>query len=132
MNTRLILGLGAQLLATACLAQPVSLPDGVGYEVVRPGSGETPRPTSTVTISFTASTARLGTIDDTSRHGGPVRVELSRSIKCWSIAIPRMQVGGTARLTCPPATAYGGIGTSRIPPNETLHFLVRLDSIARL
>jgi FKBP-type peptidyl-prolyl cis-trans isomerase FkpA len=39
-----------------------------------------------------------------------------------------MKVGSTARLTCPPAIAYGerGAGSGLIPPNATLQFDVEL------
>jgi FKBP-type peptidyl-prolyl cis-trans isomerase FkpA len=45
--------------------------------------------------------------------------------------VSRMKVGGKAKLTCPPAIAYGARGTpgGPIPPNATLFFEVELLSI---
>jgi FKBP-type peptidyl-prolyl cis-trans isomerase FkpA len=41
-----------------------------------------------------------------------------------------MKVGGTAKLTCPSATAYGERGAGGvIPPNATLLFQVELLAI---
>ena len=37
-----------------------------------------------------------------------------------------MKVGGKARLTCPPETAYGKKGAGKIPPDTTLVFEVEL------
>lgn len=43
-----------------------------------------------------------------------------------------MKPGGKARLTCPPAIAYGERGAGNvIPPNATLQFEIELLSVRR-
>ena len=37
-----------------------------------------------------------------------------------------MKVGGTAKLTCPPETAYGSRAIGAIPPNSLLNFEIQL------
>jgi FKBP-type peptidyl-prolyl cis-trans isomerase FkpA len=48
-------------------------------------------------------------------------------VKCWTESAQRIKLGGKARLTCPPAIAYGEHGAGKlIPPNSTLRFEVEL------
>ena len=61
------------------------------------------------------------------KNGGPAEFPLDRVIKCWTEGVQRLQVGGSARLTCPPSIAYGERGAGgTIPPNTTLQFEVEL------
>jgi FKBP-type peptidyl-prolyl cis-trans isomerase FkpA len=55
---------------------------------------------------------------------------LNRVIKCWTEGLQRMKVGGTAKLTCPAAIAYGDKGAGgEIPPGAVLRFEVELLAI---
>jgi FKBP-type peptidyl-prolyl cis-trans isomerase FkpA len=65
--------------------------------------------------------------DSSYARGQPAEFPLDRVIKCWTEGVQRMQIGGKAKLTCPPAIAYGDRGAgSVIPPGATLQFEVEL------
>jgi peptidylprolyl isomerase len=53
-------------------------------------------------------------------------LETGQLIKGWTQGIPGMKVGGRRELIIPAALAYGAKGTSGIPPNEPLVFVIDL------
>jgi len=64
------------------------------------------------------------------KRGKPADLPLGGVIKCWSTGLQMMKVGGKAKLTCPPQTAYGDHNVGGvIPPNSTLTFEVELLAI---
>ncbi len=90
------------------------------------GTGLQPTAQDTVEVHY-HGTLEDGTVFDSSvERGQPAKFPLTRVIRCWTLGIPQMKVGGKATLTCPPDLAYGERSTGRIPANATLIFEVEL------
>jgi FKBP-type peptidyl-prolyl cis-trans isomerase FkpA len=105
----------------------VRLPSGVIYRELSAGSGAQPGPTDSVTVNYRGTLPDGTEFDNSQRTGRPATLQLGGGvIPCWSQAIPRMHVGGRARLVCPPDTAYGNRPMPGLPPGSTLNFEVEL------
>lgn len=102
------------------------LPGGARYLELRPGAGPGPAPGDVVELHFHGR-LRDGTVFDSSvERGLPLRVELDRLFPCWRDGLQQMRVGGKARLLCPASTAYGELGTRRVPGGAALDLEVEL------
>jgi FKBP-type peptidyl-prolyl cis-trans isomerase FkpA len=119
------------IAAQSGAADEVTLPGGIVFESLKAGTGQSPKAYDTVRVHY-RGTFPDGREFDSSR-GQPVEFPLNRVIRCWTEGVQQMKEGGKARLTCPPATAYGerGAGGGVIPPNATLHFEIELLSIVK-
>jgi len=114
----------------ASAAAPVKTRTGLVYESLQDGSGESPTSFSTVKVHYRGTFMDGKEFDSSYRRGQPIEFPLSRVIPCWTEGVQRMKPGGKARLTCPPAIAYGERGAGGvIPPNPTLNFEIELISV---
>ena len=116
--------------ATAAAAEPASetTASGLVFTSVVDGTGASPRITDTVKVKY------RGTFPDgkefDSSGDKAVELRLTRVIQCWMEALPKLKVGGKAKLVCPPSIAYGNRGAGDvIPPGATLNFDVELVGI---
>lgn len=109
-------------------AAPATTASGLVYEVITEGSGAQPAATDTVRVHYRGWFPETGKEFDSSiARGEPIDFPLNRVIPCWTEGVQKMKVGGKAKLTCPPAIAYGSRGAGGvIPPNATLNFEVEL------
>ena len=130
--------LSALFLAPAAWAQntpaaaPVTTASGLVYEVLQEGSGESPKATDTVKVHYRGTFPDGKEFDSSYKRGEPTEFPLNRVIPCWTEGVQRMKPGGKAKLTCPPAIAYGAAGAGGvIPPNATLNFEIELISVGR-
>ncbi|AOY94836.1 peptidylprolyl isomerase [Cupriavidus sp. USMAA2-4] len=109
-------------------AAPVeTLPSGVTIQTLVKGSGASPKATDSVKVHYRGTLPDGTEFDSSYKRGQPISFPLNRVIPCWTEGVQKMQVGGKAKLVCPPATAYGARGVpGTIPPNATLNFEVEL------
>ncbi len=113
-------------------AEPAAAEDkgsdtGLVIEHLVKGSGPSPKATDTVRVHYHGTFTDGRVFDSSVQRGEPARFPLNRVIRCWTEGVQQIQVGGKARLTCPPELAYGARGSPpRIPPNATLVFEVEL------
>lgn len=100
------------------------------YRALTEGKGASPTETDVVRVHYKGTFPDGKEFDSSYKRGQPTEFPLNRVIKCWTEGVQRMKVGGKAKLTCPPALAYGEKGAGNtIPPNATLQFEVELLAI---
>ncbi len=132
---RLILSaLALSFAALAAQAQPapVTTASGLVFQSLQEGSGAPPQATDTVRVHYRGTFPDGREFDSSHKRGTPTEFPLNRVIPCWTEGVQRMKPGGKAKLTCPPAIAYGERGAGGvIPPNATLHFEIELLSVKR-
>ena len=114
-------------LATPGAGTVITTSSGLIFKLIKPGTGASPKASDTVKVNYRGTFMDGREFDSSYKNGGPAEFPLDRVIKCWTEGVQRLQVGGSARLTCPPSIAYGERGAGgTIPPNTTLQFEVEL------
>lgn len=115
-------------IATAAAEKgAVKTESGMVYRSLTEGSGASPKASDKVRVHYRGTFPDGKEFDSSLKRGQPIDFPLNGVIKCWTEGVQRMKVGGKARLTCPPALAYGEKGAGGvIPPNATLQFEVEL------
>ncbi len=110
----------------------ITTSSGLVFKLMKQGTGPSPLATDTVKVHYRGTFMDGKEFDSSYKNGGPAEFPLNRVIKCWTEGVQRLQVGGSAKLTCPPAIAYGANGAGGvIPPNATLQFEVELLGISK-
>ncbi len=105
----------------------VTTSSGLIFKLVKQGTGPSPKASDTVKVHYRGTLQDGKEFDSSYSRGKPLEFPLNGVIKCWTEGVQRLQVGGSAKLTCPPAIAYGDRGAGGvIPPNATLNFDVEL------
>jgi FKBP-type peptidyl-prolyl cis-trans isomerase len=106
----------------------VVLPDGLVYEITKPGTGPNVKVTDTVVAHYTGTLIN-GNVFDTSlqprQPGSPVEpaeFPLDQVIPGWTEGLQKINKGGKIKLYIPPQLAYGDEGRPGIPPSSALIF----------
>lgn len=124
----------AQNTVTAAAAQEPGAQvtaSGMVYRSLKDGTGASPKAADTVRVHYRGTLPDGKEFDSSYKRNESIEFPLSRVIPCWTEGVQLMKVGGKAKLTCPPAIAYGSRGAGGvIPPNATLQFEVELIGIA--
>ncbi|HTX18753.1 MAG TPA: FKBP-type peptidyl-prolyl cis-trans isomerase [Bacteroidota bacterium] len=105
---------------------------GMRYEVLREGTGASPKKGDSVTVNY------IGWLEDSTKFDSSVdrdqpftfKLGAGEVIQGWDDGVATMKVGGISKFYVPPELGYGSRGIGGIiPPNATLIFQVELLSI---
>jgi FKBP-type peptidyl-prolyl cis-trans isomerase FklB len=120
----------AFLAANATKPGVVTLPSGLQYKILTPGTGPKPTATDSVVCNYKGTLLDNTEFDSSYKRGQPATFPVTGVIKGWTEALQLMPVGSKWQLFIPPDLAYGERAQGPIEPNATLVFEVELMSIA--
>jgi FKBP-type peptidyl-prolyl cis-trans isomerase FklB len=110
----------------------VTLESGLQYQVIKSGSGASPKKTDKVKVDYVGTLLDGKEFDSSIRRGQAAELELDKVIPGWTEALQKMKVGDKWKLFIPGKLAYGERGAGQvIGPNETLIFEVELLEIVK-
>jgi FKBP-type peptidyl-prolyl cis-trans isomerase FklB len=108
----------------------VTLPSGLQYKVLTPGTGPKPTASDSVVCSYRGTLIDGKEFDSSYKRGQPATFPVAGVIKGWTEALQLMPVGSKWQLFVPSDLAYAERGSGPdIGPNATLIFEVELLSI---
>jgi len=104
------------------------LESGLQYQVLKKGSGESPKPTSTVKVHYEGKLLNGKVFDSSIERGEPTQFGVSQVIRGWTEALLLMKPGDKWKLFIPQELAYGASPPrgSQILPFSVLVFEVEL------
>jgi FKBP-type peptidyl-prolyl cis-trans isomerase FklB len=107
-----------------------TLPSGLQYKEIAPGTGKSPKTTDTVATHYKGTLIDGTEFDSSYKRGEPATFPVSGVIPGWTEALQLMKEGAKWQLFVPSDLAYGEQGAGReIGPNATLIFEVELISV---
>jgi FKBP-type peptidyl-prolyl cis-trans isomerase len=105
----------------------VTTASGLQYQVIRSGSGASPKAADTVKVHYEGKLLDGTVFDSSIKRNEPAEFPVNGVIPGWTEALQLMKVGDKWRLFIPAKLAYGAKGAGgAIGPNAVLTFEVEL------
>lgn len=105
----------------------ITRPSGLQYQVLKAGSGQTPKATSKVKVDYEGRLIDQTVFDSSIARNQPVEFQVSQVIAGWIEGLQLMKEGAKYRFFIPARLGYGEIGSGdSIAPNSTLIFDIEL------
>ncbi|MBU1140781.1 MAG: FKBP-type peptidyl-prolyl cis-trans isomerase, partial [Proteobacteria bacterium] len=105
---------------------------GLQYEIVKEGTGATPKAEDTVKVHYRGTKVDGTVFDDSYKRGEPAVFGVNQVIPGWTETLQLMKEGSTFKVAIPSSLAYGDQGVPpMIEPNSVLIFDVELISIEK-
>ena len=103
---------------------------GLGYKVLKAGSGKKPTVGKKVTVHYRGSLENGKVFDSSFDRGQPATfpIGVGQLIKGWDEGIPMFEQGTRLMLRIPPELGYGSRDMGTIPPNSLLYFEIEIIS----
>lgn len=108
----------------------VTLPSGLQYKVLTPGTGATPKINDTVQVHYSGKLLDGTVFDSSYERGQPAVFGVDQVIAGWTEALQKMKAGDKWEVYIPGELAYGLRGSPpKIGPNSLLIFTVELINV---
>jgi FKBP-type peptidyl-prolyl cis-trans isomerase FklB len=105
----------------------ITLPSGLQYEVIKEGTGASPKSTDKVTTHYHGTLIDGKVFDSSVQRGEPIEFPVNGVIRGWTDALQMMKIGSKWKLYIPYNLAYGERGAGAdIKPYSALVFEVEL------
>jgi FKBP-type peptidyl-prolyl cis-trans isomerase FklB len=105
----------------------ITLPSGLQYEIIKDGTGASPKATDKVTTHYHGTLIDGKVFDSSVQRGEPIEFPVNGVIRGWTDALQMMKVGSKWKLYIPHNLAYGERGAGAdIKPYSALVFEVEL------
>jgi FKBP-type peptidyl-prolyl cis-trans isomerase FklB len=104
---------------------------GLQYEVVKEGTGASPKKTDKVKVHYHGTFVDGKVFDSSVERKEPASFPVGGVIPGWTEALQLMKVGDKWKLALPSELAYGKDGFGPIPPDTVLLFEVELLEIVK-
>ncbi|HVE45034.1 MAG TPA: FKBP-type peptidyl-prolyl cis-trans isomerase [Gammaproteobacteria bacterium] len=109
-----------------------TLPDGLQYQEITPGTGNPPNDNDVVTVDYQGTLIDGTEFDSSYKRGQPATFPVKGVIPGWTEVLKQMKPGATWMVYIPAALAYGEMGSPpAIGPNETLIFKIHLIEVKK-